>query len=1762
MRRGFIHLCISALILVSFPSLWAARGTTSASNSNGIVNTSYGPLASSNGPFTIAFWFKSGNINPAPSYLVEAGRAGSQWAVIYGYTSGQIEFYDGNATVRQNTGITIPDTNWHHIAYRLNASGVAQWDKFLDGVKTSINTSISFTLPATNGDFFTFIADNFQAPCVCSMGDVVVYNSALADATIQGLAAGNRPSLTPTPLVYWPLAGTSNPEPDASGNNHPGTVDGSVIQVPDPPYSSGTSVGISVSPTSASLSVNQAQPFTATVTGSSNTAVTWSVSPSVGTVTTGGLYTAPSSISSSQTVTVTATSAADATKSASATVTLTPVTITVSPTSATLSAGQTQPFTSTVTGSSNTGVTWSVSPSVGTVTTGGVYTAPSSISSSQTVTVTATSAADATRSASATVTLTPVTITVSPTSATLSAGQTQPFTSTVTGSSNTGVTWSVSPATGAGTVTTGGLYTAPSSISSQTVTVTATSAADATKTASATVTLTAGSAGPSTARGTTSASRSNSVQNTSYMPLSGSAGPFTIAFWFQSGTVNPGQTYILEGGHSNAQWAVIYGFTPGQIEFFDGNAAVRQGTGIPISDTNWHHIAYRLNASGVTEWDRFLDGVKTATNTSISFTLPSSTGFYAFNADNSAAPCWCSLGDVAIYNSALPDAAIQGLAAGNHPGSSPAPVLYWPLLGTSNPEPDASGNNHPGTVVGSVVQVPGPPYSGGQTPVTISVSPTSASLSAGQTQPFTGTVTGSSNTTINWSLSPNVGTVSSSGLYTAPASISSAQTITLTATSAADTTKTATATITLSPVSITVSPTGVLLTAGQNQPFTATVSGSSNTAVTWALSPSTGAGTVTGSGLYTAPASISSTQIVTLTATSVADTTRSASATITLSATGALPTSNNGTVARGASTVASANVIENLSYGPLSASSGPFTIAFWFQSGNVNPAPSYIAEGFGGGGQWAIVYGYTAKQIQFYTGGSLMQNTGITIADTNWHHIAYRKDAAGASSWNMFLDGVKTVINPSISFSLPSVSSFYLLNADNSLSPCQCGVGDVAIYNSALPDGEVQALAAGNRPGFIADPQLYWPLSGTSAQEPDASGNNHAGTVLGSIQPVAGPPYLPPAGRSISTGAATNSVIKNTSFGPLSSSNGPFTVAFWFQSLNTNPASSYILQAYTSGPNQWGVIYGFTSQEIEFFTGSAAVRQNSGITITDGNWHHIAYRKSASGSSSWDRFLDGVKTNINPSINFTLPAVGSFYAFNSAAGSTLCNCSLADIALYNTALADTEVQSLAQGARPPALNESPILYWPLTGSALEPDYSGNNNPGTIVGNLSTANPPPYAGEVTVAPASAQVLPTGSQQFTATVSGGNSNVTWFLNPQLGNISPAGLYTAPASIAAPTSVTITATVNAYPTLYDTATVVVTSGAPPPTPGAILSSQYDTNRTSSNPNETILTTANVNVNQFGKLFSLPVDGYVYAQPLYVPASLVPGLGQNTVFVASMNNTLYAFNADTGAHVWSFSLGAAQGAGYGFLAPEVGIVSTPVIDPTRKVIYVVGRNSDGYRIHAIDLIAHTEKAGSPVLIQGSVAGPNGYDAVNGVITFNPSQEIQRPGLLLANNTVYVAFGSIMDVDPWHGWFFGYNADTLAQTVMCVTPNGGQGGLWMSGGAPAVDSLATLPGYRQWQLGRSFKLLGQFHEAESHVSSARLVYSREPGSPYRERCRFRVNPGHAFAFHKLRDRRRQGRFTLALEPDDRPNGTFPGRIWKSSGCADLPSHYESCSDR
>ncbi len=289
-------------------------------------------------------------------------------------------------------------------------------------------------------------------------------------------------------------------------------------------------------------------------------------------------------------------------------------------------------------------------------------------------------------------------------------------------------------------------------------------------------------------------------------------------------------------------------------------------------------------------------------------------------------------------------------------------------------------------------------------------------------------------------------------------------------------------------------------------------------------------------------------------------------------------------------------------------------------------------------------------------------------------------------------------------------------------------------------------------------------------------------------------------------------------------------------------------------------------------------------------------------------------------------------------------------------------------------------------------------------------------------------------------------------------------------------------------------------------------DNNRTGANLQETVLNTSNVNPEQFGQLFMYPVPGHVYAQPLYVSNVSIPGKGtHNVVYVATMNNRVYAFDADDRLQattpLWQRQLEPSiplpdPNIGSTYIDPshhdtglavdpttnqpvyrdisqEVGIVSTPVISLTHNAIYLVTSSKDpnskdpsaySHHLHALDLATGGEKFGGPVKIQASFKG-QGYTSVhgesdtvvNGEIQFISHRQLQRAGLLLGNDTLHIAFASYGDKDVYHGWVPGYSASTLQQTaVFNTTPSGvpqggnprdvGEGGIWQAGAGLAAD--------------------------------------------------------------------------------------------------------------
>ena len=257
-------------------------------------------------------------------------------------------------------------------------------------------------------------------------------------------------------------------------------------------------------------------------------------------------------------------------------------------------------------------------------------------------------------------------------------------------------------------------------------------------------------------------------------------------------------------------------------------------------------------------------------------------------------------------------------------------------------------------------------------------------------------------------------------------------------------------------------------------------------------------------------------------------------------------------------------------------------------------------------------------------------------------------------------------------------------------------------------------------------------------------------------------------------------------------------------------------------------------------------------------------------------------------------------------------------------------------------------------------------------------------------------------------------------------------------------------------------------------ITTSQYDNLRTGATLVERLLTPENVTANRFGKLGAFRVDGAVYAQPLFVPALEVPGRGKHDVlFIATEHDTVYAFDADrpSDAPLWQVSLldkklgstpVSARAAQCPFISPEIGITSTPVIDPTTGTLYVLARTMAEHwvgdtqyfqHLHALAITTGVEKFGGPKLITASVPG-KGAGSTNGQVRFDPRLENPRAALLLVSGNLYLSWGSSCDVDPYHGWLMAYGAaEALAQKgVLNVTPNGSEGGIWESDTGPAAD--------------------------------------------------------------------------------------------------------------
>lgn len=253
-------------------------------------------------------------------------------------------------------------------------------------------------------------------------------------------------------------------------------------------------------------------------------------------------------------------------------------------------------------------------------------------------------------------------------------------------------------------------------------------------------------------------------------------------------------------------------------------------------------------------------------------------------------------------------------------------------------------------------------------------------------------------------------------------------------------------------------------------------------------------------------------------------------------------------------------------------------------------------------------------------------------------------------------------------------------------------------------------------------------------------------------------------------------------------------------------------------------------------------------------------------------------------------------------------------------------------------------------------------------------------------------------------------------------------------------------------------------------ILTQHNDSQRTGAMLNETVLNTNNVSSTTFGLLRTLPVQGWVYAQPLYVEDLMIGGKAHKVIFIATAHNSVYAFDADNATDttpLWEVNLGPSfpmsDFPGLTNLGPEEGIIATPVIELASQSMWLTAAFKEPatstsaavykHQLFRLNILTGKTMAPSPILITASAPG-TGFETVDGMVGFSEPTMLQRSSLLLANGQIYLGFAGAGVTAAYHGWFLSYDANTLVQTgAFTTSPNSSSSGIWQGGQGPAVDS-------------------------------------------------------------------------------------------------------------
>jgi RHS repeat-associated protein len=1320
--------------------------------------------------------------NGAEELYVDGQFAGSQQVAEVGYNSAYAYFVGAGETANWPAA----NGSWLYFNGVLDEVNISTIARSGDWVQTEYNNQSS---PST---FYVLHPENAEE---VNPATVSLYDSQSQQFTVLGSVAG----MCNSPAVIWSMPsgmpGTltasgiyTAPNSITSQQTVPitATILGDSTKSISATVTLMPAVSVSLTPGSVTLTSGQTQQFTANVANTGNTAVAWTMNPSgLGTINAAGLYTAPAILTTQETVTITVTSQADKTKSASATVTLSgtaplvPVSISVTPSSTALYGDQTQQFTANVTNTYNTAVTWTISPAnVGTISSSGLYTAPATITTQQTVTITATSQANTTQSASATIALSPTPCgangygyvrsiaidhskipnsdqsnfpflfnTTDPSFATTangghvtsSIGNDIIFSSDPNGSTTlnyeleaynpvTGqiIAWVNIPTLSHSTDTVLYMFYGNSSITSPQQHPTGVwdsnyggvwhlsgsgnlqSFPDSTANANTATVVGSVSAIPAPiGNGVAMGGGSNYIDagdNPSVLPTH--TGTFSI--WAYYNAFSGNFTTLMGSGNvwGNSNGTLLWSY--GGTLYFDvygpsGGNGAQLGN---LATGQWYYFTGTWDGSTVALYENgtLVSHTAQTTDASPAFHLTFGVdGAHSF--------------DEGYLNGNLDEARVSGIARS-------ADWIAAEYNNQRSPSSFFTVSSENGFFI----------------------SPASVGLNASQSQQFT--ATSLCNSAVTWSMpGGSLGTLTPGGLYTAPSIITMPQTVTITASNQINSANSNTATVTLlPPVAVTVTPGSVMLTGDQTQQFIANVSNTNNTAVTWTVTPA-GTGAISNDGVYTAPVSITTPQTVTITATSQEDITKSASATITLS-----PTQ----CASSGYAYQRIIVIDHTKIPNTDQTNFPFLFS------TTDPDLAFTSNG-------GHVTNFSGDDIIFST-----DPNGLTKLD---HEMEKYNPLTGQM--------VAWVRIPTLSHTTDTVIFVFYGNPNiTSTQQNPAGVWDsnyTAVYHLANTGTGVatDSSVSGNN-GTLTS------VSAASGEIDGAASLNGASSYI--QIPEADFPNYP-------TGVYNNVGLPGTSDTTTFST----TVGAWFktasaggilnQSSSITCTSSILGICLSTGPMEPGDTPDNSSWDPMIYVDDNG-RVNAGgiispLAYNDNSWHYAVWTFATSGTE--ELYVDG--QNVGSAQGVFPGGYSSDYAYF--------------VGVDYTFQADNGNQSWQYFNGD--IDEVTVSNTPRSGDWIQAEYNNQSSPFTFY----TFKP---ARSALVVPSAISLYAAQSQQFATTIAC-NASVTWSMpSGAQGILTSSGLYTAPSSISIQQTVAITATNQASGSTIGSAVV---SLLPPPLP-----------------------------------------------------------------------------------------------------------------------------------------------------------------------------------------------------------------------------------------------------------------------------------------------------------------------------------------------------------